>query len=334
MQKCNKSKCDLRCCFPVEYWFTMCDQECLSNSNSIVFPAEINLFNAESNHPLRLHCSARCRCVHVCVRVFVCVCVHAWDKDHLCSGGSQWIWSQSALCQLAFDLSVSRLRLRLSHLAGHTRFPPSLSLPFPFLLPPHRCIQRVHLQASTVDTHTLLRVAHTHVFQWLMLSCSKEKSSLKANVSQSRFGAAYVLRNITETRLRNNCIMFNLRDVPTDLTHIYNTVLQITFSYNVNICAMNCGEAELFILFPFHEKFQARKRALVSCTPTNVRHVWYHSKDRSGGISKATSERHCRDAGGRQQYAQKQSWMDTAAKKKIRDAHRSLSIVHIMPLRW
>lgn len=57
----------------------MCDQECLSNSNSVVFPAEINLFNAESNHPLRLHCDA---CVKVCapsgcVGVFcarVCAC--------------------------------------------------------------------------------------------------------------------------------------------------------------------------------------------------------------------------------------------------------------------
>lgn len=183
----------MRCCFPVEYWFTMCDQECLPNSNSIVFPAEINLFNAESNHPLRLHCGARCWYVCVWGCVVVCVCVHAWDKDHLCSEGSQWIWSQSALCQLAFDLSVSRLKLWLSHLAGHTRFPPSLSLPFPFLLPPHRCIQRVHLQASTVDTHTLLRVAHTHVFQSLVLSFSKEKSSPKANLSQSRFGTDYVL---------------------------------------------------------------------------------------------------------------------------------------------
>lgn len=74
-------------------------------------------------------------CVYICVceqmsgYMRVCVCTCVWDKDHLCSVGSQWIQSQSVLCQLAFDLSLSRLRLRLSHLAGHTRF--SLSLPPP-----------------------------------------------------------------------------------------------------------------------------------------------------------------------------------------------------------
>lgn len=58
----------------------MCDQECLSNSNSVVFPAEINLFNAESNHPLRLRRAAGCRCVCVhgwLVVLLCCVCVHA-----------------------------------------------------------------------------------------------------------------------------------------------------------------------------------------------------------------------------------------------------------------
>ncbi len=65
----------------------MCDQECLSNSNSIVFPAEINLFNAESNHPLRLHrgigfvdvcarvCAGGAGVLLCCVCVCVCVCV-------------------------------------------------------------------------------------------------------------------------------------------------------------------------------------------------------------------------------------------------------------------
>ena len=54
----------------------MCDQECLSNSNSVVFPAEINLFNAESNHPLRLRRAAPLSmCVCVCARVAGCVVV-------------------------------------------------------------------------------------------------------------------------------------------------------------------------------------------------------------------------------------------------------------------
>lgn len=53
-------------------WFTMCDQECLSNSNTIVFPAQINLFNAESNHPLRLCCVM---CVRVCVSACESGCV-------------------------------------------------------------------------------------------------------------------------------------------------------------------------------------------------------------------------------------------------------------------
>lgn len=79
-------------------------------------------------------CTALCVCMHEWLSGRVCVCV--WDKDHLCSQGSQWIWSQSALCQLAFDLSLSRLGLRLSYLAGHTRFSPSFSLSaFPFSSP-------------------------------------------------------------------------------------------------------------------------------------------------------------------------------------------------------
>lgn len=70
----------------------MCDQECLSNSNSVVFPAEINLFNAESNHPLRLHCGARVKvcapggCVGVfCARASVCVCVRMCETKTTCA---------------------------------------------------------------------------------------------------------------------------------------------------------------------------------------------------------------------------------------------------------
>ena len=172
----------------------MCDQGCLSNSNSIVFPAEINLFNAESNHPLRLHCVVVCVCVCVCVyenvctwaNLFVCVC----ETKTTCAveGASEFgARVRSVIWRLICHSADSGLRP--SHLAGPTRFsPPSLSispslplsLPLSlclslFLLPAHKVYPRVHLQASTVDTHTSLRVANTHVFQRLALSCSEEK---------------------------------------------------------------------------------------------------------------------------------------------------------------
>lgn len=55
----------------------MCAQECLSNSNTGVFPAEINLFNSGSNHPVRLHC---CVCVCSCWCYIVRTRIHIFNS--------------------------------------------------------------------------------------------------------------------------------------------------------------------------------------------------------------------------------------------------------------
>lgn len=62
----------------------MCDQECLSKSNSIVFPAEINLFNAESNHPLRLRCRLCVRAQQATVPLS-CACVCMRETKTTCA---------------------------------------------------------------------------------------------------------------------------------------------------------------------------------------------------------------------------------------------------------
>lgn len=92
-----------------------------------------------------------------------------------------------------------------------------------------------------------------------------------------------------------------------------------TFSYNVTICTLNCGETKKIILSYNHKRLHVPKRAFISCTPTNVRHAWvWNERTIAQVLVKATSELHCRDAGGRQWHAQKESWMDSAAKKDHR----------------
>lgn len=204
----------------------MCDQECLSNSNSVVFSAEINLFNAESNHPLRLHCRRRraqagARTfragVHECARV---ACVLETKTTCAVEGASE-LGARVPLCQLAFDLSLSRLWLRLSHLATTPALPPSLHLSLRLSLfhhPPHEVHPRVHLRATAVDTRALMRVAHTRVFRGLRRNCcckdahegEKEKSSTAARFSKSRSQRLQSCSQMGEIRVKVGRFLFLL----------------------------------------------------------------------------------------------------------------------------
>lgn len=241
-------KYDLCSCFPVEYWFTMCDQECLSNSNSIVFPAEINLFNAESNHPLRLHCSAFVHLEWLSVLWRACVCTRETKTTCAVEGASE---SGARVRSVNWHL-ICHSADRLTHLAGHTRCSPSFSLPFPFLPPSHKVYLRVHLQASAVDTHTLLRVAHTHVFQWLVLSSSeKKKSSCKLLTVAIRcwwfLWIIWVQEYIWETL---NCLQPD-----------HKGVSYVAVCRHLITCTLKCAETKIFILCTNHERLHGPKRA-------------------------------------------------------------------------
>lgn len=100
----------------------------------------------------------------------------------------------------------------------------------------------------------------------------------------------------------------------------------------MNICALNCGKTGTFIMSSNQEGIACSKKGfyfhahLQMSGPSDS-----EPEDHSAGISKATSVRHQRVAGGRQSHAQKESLMDTADKKKITDAYRTLFIIHIEP---
>ena len=254
-----------------------------------------------------------------------CVCMHVWDKDHLCSGGSQWIRSQSALCQLAFDLSLSRLGLWLSHLAGHTRCSPSLSphcLSLFFSLHT-RCIQGVHLQATSVDTHTLMRVANTHVFQWLVLNCSGLKNHHRMCVFAIKNWRCLFLwemlgaENITDT---SRCGM-----ISQDRSFVCRCVPQPQLA--ATICALNCGwDWNIHIVPKSWEIESSREAFYFTHTYQCKACLSLQWEDFVQVFVKTTSERH----GGDCRW-QNESWMDTAVKRSQKE---TCFFIDIMPLRW
>lgn len=125
------------CCFffffPLVNIDSLCVIRNVCQTQIVLFlPAQINLFNAESNHPLRLR---------PCRWLSACCCVGPFETKTTCAVRGASV-SGHLICHSADSAALAESLSR-----PHPLFSISLSLPFPFLLhpptPTHtRCIQR------------------------------------------------------------------------------------------------------------------------------------------------------------------------------------------------
>lgn len=185
----KKEKWDLCCCF---FFLVNIDSRCVirnvCQTQIVLFlPAEINLFNAESNHPLRLQ---------PCRGLSTCCCVGRLRQRPPVQCGEP-VNSEPLSVGIWFVTQQTR-RLWLSHLAGHTRFSPSLCLSL-FFSTPHPHTQGVSKGSPPGQNcwHTYLnaRGSHPHL----------SVTSVKSAAGKNHHGWSTLLRDSSFERCRVRC---------------------------------------------------------------------------------------------------------------------------------